>query len=160
MLAPPPEVNVVVGSGMPTLKAESVPLQQIFMNLINNALKYAHKPDLCVLVEVRQSGNYYEFSVADNGPGIAPEYHQKIWGIFQRLESRDKIEGTGISLSVVKKIVESRGEPVWIESEVGLAPPSISLGPSTPKLHLYPSLYTDPRPLSLFDRRSLPPITL
>jgi PAS domain S-box-containing protein len=119
LLAPPPQVNVVVRPGMPTLKTEPVPLQQIFMNLINNALKYAQKPDVCVLVEVRPAGNYYEFSVADNGAGIAPEYHEKIWGIFQRLESRDKIEGTGIGLSVVKKIVESRGGRVWLESEVG-----------------------------------------
>jgi len=90
---------------MPTLKTEPVPLQQIFMNLINNALKYAQKPIVAYLWRVRPAGNYYFFSVADNGPGIAPEYHEKIWGIFQRLESRDKIEGTGIGLSVVKKIV-------------------------------------------------------
>jgi signal transduction histidine kinase len=57
-----------------------------------------------------------EFHVSDNGPGIAPAYHDKIWGIFQTLVSRDKVEGTGIGLSVVKKIVESRGGRVCVES--------------------------------------------
>jgi signal transduction histidine kinase len=57
--------------------------------------------------------------VSDNGPGIAPEYHERIWGIFQTLAPRDKVEGTGIGLSVVKKIVESRGGRVSLESEPG-----------------------------------------
>jgi signal transduction histidine kinase len=57
--------------------------------------------------------------VSDNGPGIAPQYHDRIFGIFQTLEARDKVEGTGIGLSVVKKLVESRGGRVWLESEAG-----------------------------------------
>lgn len=119
LLAPPPTATIIVEPEMPMLKTERVPLQQVFMNLINNALKHAQRPDVCVRVAARTVGKYYEFCVSDNGPGIAPEYHQKIWVIFQRLESRDKDEGTGIGLSVVKKIIESRGGKVWIESEVG-----------------------------------------
>jgi signal transduction histidine kinase len=61
----------------------------------------------------------WEFSVADNGPGIAPEYHARIWVIFQTLRARDEVEGTGIGLSVVKKIVETRGGSVRVESAVG-----------------------------------------
>ncbi|MEP0809872.1 PAS domain-containing sensor histidine kinase [Coleofasciculus sp. FACHB-SPT9] len=118
LLDPPPEVAIVVES-MPTLQTERVPLQQVFMNLIGNAIKYAKRSDVCIQVGVRELGTYYEFSVADNGQGIEPEYHQKIWGIFQRLEARDKVEGTGIGLSVVKKIVESRGGRVWVESAAG-----------------------------------------
>jgi signal transduction histidine kinase len=57
--------------------------------------------------------------VADNGPGIAPAYHDRIWGIFQTLETRDKVEGTGVGLSVVRKIVESRGGSVSVKSEEG-----------------------------------------
>jgi signal transduction histidine kinase len=73
------------------------------------------------LVEVawRDLENAYEFSVRDNGPGIAQEYQERIWGIFQTLAPRDKVEGTGIGLSVVKKIVESRSGRVWVESESG-----------------------------------------
>ena len=52
-------------------------------------------------------GAFYDFSISDNGPGIAPEFHQKVWGIFQTLEPRDKVEGTGSGLAVVKKVVES-----------------------------------------------------
>jgi signal transduction histidine kinase len=89
------------------------------MNLIGNAIKYANRSDVRIRVGVRELPKYYEFSVADNGQGIEPEYHQKIWGIFQRLEARDKVEGTGIGLSVVKKIVESRGGRVWVESAPG-----------------------------------------
>ncbi|MEP0752311.1 PAS domain S-box protein [Trichocoleus sp. Lan] len=118
LLDPPPEVAIVVES-MPTLQTERVPLQQVFMNLIGNAIKYAKRSDVCIQVTVRELPKYYEFSVADNGQGIEPEYHQKIWGIFQRLEARDKVEGTGIGLSVVKKIVESRGGRVWVESAAG-----------------------------------------
>ena len=118
LLDPPAEVSIIVQSDMPTLKTQRVPLQQIFMNLINNAIKYSQRPDVRIDVGF-QMGKSYEFSVTDNGQGIAPEYHQKIWGIFQRLESRDKVEGTGIGLSVVKKIVESRGGRVWVESEPG-----------------------------------------
>ncbi|MBD1878742.1 PAS domain-containing sensor histidine kinase [Coleofasciculus sp. FACHB-T130] len=118
LLDPPPEVAILVES-MPTLQTERVPLQQVFMNLIGNAIKYANRSDVCIQVSVRELGTYYEFSVADNGQGIEPKYHQKIWGIFQRLEARDKVEGTGIGLSVVKKIVESRGGRVWVESAAG-----------------------------------------
>ena len=119
LLAPPPDVSIVLEPGMPTLKTEKIPLEQVFMNLINNAIKYGQSSDTRVQVSVRDVGRYYEFAIADNGPGIAPEYHQKIWLIFQRLQARDQQEGTGIGLSVVKKIVESRGGRVWLESELG-----------------------------------------
>jgi signal transduction histidine kinase len=71
-----------------------------------------------VIVDVswKDLGTDYEFSVRDNGPGIASEYHDRIWGVFQTLAARDKIEGTGIGLSVVKKIIESRGGRVAVES--------------------------------------------
>jgi len=110
---------VQVGDGMPLLVTERVPLQQVFMNLIGNALKHARRSDPVVRVQAREDGFWYEFSVADNGHGIAPEFHDKIWGIFQTLEPRDVIEGTGIGLSVVKKIVESKGGRVWVESALG-----------------------------------------
>jgi signal transduction histidine kinase len=60
-----------------------------------------------------------ELRVSDNGPGIAPEFQERIWGIFQTLQARDKVEGTGIGLSVVKKIAEARGGRAWVASEPG-----------------------------------------
>ncbi|MBV9108033.1 MAG: hypothetical protein JO306_01345, partial [Gemmatimonadetes bacterium] len=121
LLDPGPAVEVEIEPDMPTLEAERVPLQQVFMNLVGNAVKYARaeRPDVRVRVGWRPVRDGYEFTVADNGPGIAPEYHDRIWGIFQTLQARDKVEGTGIGLSVVRKIVESRGGEAWVRSSPG-----------------------------------------
>jgi PAS domain S-box-containing protein len=119
LLAPPANVAVQVQPDMPTLVAERLPLQQVFMNLIGNAIKYTRRPAARVEVGAREAGEFWEFFVRDNGPGIAPEYHDRIFGIFQTLEARDKVEGTGIGLSIVKKTVDSRGGRVWVESEEG-----------------------------------------
>jgi signal transduction histidine kinase len=72
-----------------------------------------------VEVTAEERGPFWEFAVRDNGPGIAPEYHDRIFGIFQTLAARDKVEGTGIGLSLVRKLVESRGGRVWVESAEG-----------------------------------------
>lgn len=119
MLSPPPEIVITVDPEMPTLKIEKILLEQVFMNLLNNAIKYLQSSEPKINVSVKDAGKYYQFAVQDNGLGIAPEFHHKIWGIFQRLEARDKVEGTGVGLSIVKKIVESRGGTVWVESEWG-----------------------------------------
>ncbi|WP_437305155.1 sensor histidine kinase [Sorangium sp. So ce388] len=117
LLAPSPEARVLVGGGLPTLLAERVPVQQVFMHLIGNALKHARRADAVVEVACADAGDFYDFTVKDNGPGIPPQFQERIWGIFQTLEARDKVEGTGIGLSVVKKIVETRGGHVSLESE-------------------------------------------
>jgi signal transduction histidine kinase len=119
LLDPPPGTEVVVAPGMPTLETERVPVQQVFMNLIANALKHNQRPGARVEIAVRDAGAFYEFSVADNGPGIAPQHQEKIWQIFQTLAPRDKVEGTGIGLSVVRKLVEARGGRTWVESDAG-----------------------------------------
>jgi signal transduction histidine kinase/DNA-binding response OmpR family regulator len=110
---------VDIGEGMPVLVTERVPLQQVLLNLIGNALKHAKREDVQVRVHARDDGDFCELAVQDNGPGIAREFHDRIWGIFQTLEARDVVEGTGIGLSVVKKIVEGKGGRVWVESEPG-----------------------------------------
>jgi GAF domain-containing protein/two-component sensor histidine kinase len=119
LCAGPPDARVEVAPGMPELRSERVPLEQVFLNLIGNAFKHARRADPHVRIGVREVGDDFRFSVSDNGPGIAPEFHERIWGIFQTLEPRDSIEGTGIGLSVVKKIVESKGGRVWVESQEG-----------------------------------------
>jgi light-regulated signal transduction histidine kinase (bacteriophytochrome) len=82
-------------------------------------LKHAGRPDAVVRVAARDAGDAWEFLVADNGPGIDPRYHERIWGIFQTLEARDKVENTGIGLAIVKKIVEARNGRVWVQSDEG-----------------------------------------
>ena len=119
LLSPPPEASIVIANGMPTLQAERAPLQQVFLNLMSNALKHAGRPDVRIEINCADAGAFHDFTVKDNGPGIDPRYHERVWGIFQTLESRDKVEGTGIGLSVVKKIVDTRGGRVAIDSEPG-----------------------------------------
>ncbi len=119
MLAPKPPAQVTVGAGLPRLHTHRVALQQVLMNLVGNALKHAGRPDARVHVEAREDAEHWEFRVVDNGPGIAPEFHERIWGLFQTLEPRDKVESTGIGLAVVRKIVEGRGGRAWIESTSG-----------------------------------------
>ncbi|WP_255637095.1 PAS domain-containing sensor histidine kinase [Hyalangium versicolor] len=119
LLSPASPAAIHVQGHMPHLVSERVPLQQVFLNLMNNALKHALRKDVLIQVRCSEVGETYEFAISDNGPGIAPEYHERIWGIFQTLRARDEVEGTGIGLSVVKKIVEARGGSVRLESAVG-----------------------------------------
>jgi PAS domain S-box-containing protein len=117
-LSPPETFVIVVQPDMPTFRARRLLLRQVFANLIDNAIKYSAE-DGKVTISVTEQENIYTFAVSDNGPGIDPRYHDKIFTIFQTLEARDQRESTGIGLSIVKKIVETEGGRVWIESQVG-----------------------------------------
>lgn len=117
-LLAPDRGDVVVGPDLPVIVAEKLPLQQVFQNLIGNALKHGGT-DVVVEVSARDAGDFWEFRVADNGPGIAPEFHDRIWSIFQTLQPRDEVEGTGIGLSLVKKLTEAQGGRVGLESAPG-----------------------------------------
>jgi signal transduction histidine kinase len=119
LLAPRAEATITFGEGMPTLLTERIPLQQVFLNLMSNALKHAGRPDVHIEVCCRDAGDFLDFAVSDDGVGISARFHERIWGIFQTLQPRDKVEGTGIGLSVVKKLVESRGGQVMLASEPG-----------------------------------------
>jgi signal transduction histidine kinase len=119
LLAPPPRITLSVALPMPILRVERIRLQQVFMNLISNAIKHNTRTQGRVAISVRDLGGLYEFAVADDGPGIAPQYHDQIFVIFQTLEARDKVDNTGIGLSLVKKIVEAQGGTVTVESAEG-----------------------------------------
>ncbi|MGH2412485.1 MAG: CHASE3 domain-containing protein, partial [Microcystaceae cyanobacterium] len=118
-LSPPPEFTLEIQGKMPTLITEQLLLQQVFTNLISNAIKHHHRRDGKVIISAQARGNCCEFTVTDDGPGIAPEYHDKVFAIFQTLEARDKTENTGIGLSIVKKTVENQGGTIEIDSQVG-----------------------------------------
>ncbi|HEY9609908.1 PAS domain S-box protein [Allocoleopsis sp.] len=118
-LAPPPEFMITVMPGMPTLWTERVPLEQVFANLISNAIKYNHRPDGHIVISANEQTDGYEFAVSDNGPGIAPEFHEKVFVIFQTLEPRDKVESTGVGLAIVKKIIDDKDGTLSLESEPG-----------------------------------------
>jgi PAS domain S-box-containing protein len=121
LLAPPAHVTIELAPSLPRLHTTRVPLQQVFLNLLGNAIKHGSRPDtpLTVRIEARLQGERWELSVADDGPGIAPAYHERIWQVFQTLAPRDRVESTGIGLSVVRKIVEHRGGRAWVESAPG-----------------------------------------
>lgn len=119
MIAPPPHVRVMIDGKMPVVIGNHVRLMQIFQNLIDNAVKFIGKPAGEIVVGCADAGEWWTFRVADNGPGIEQKYHEKIFEIFQTLSFQNHQESTGIGLSLVKKIVESSGGRIWLESTVG-----------------------------------------
>jgi light-regulated signal transduction histidine kinase (bacteriophytochrome) len=119
LLQAPDGATIQIGPFMPVARVQRQLLEQVFGNLIGNALKYARRADPRVEVGASEIDRFFEFSVTDNGPGIALQHHERIWSLFQRLESQDDIEGTGVGLALVKKIVEGQGGRVWVESQLG-----------------------------------------
>lgn len=111
--------TVTVGP-MPRVLADPVQLALVFTNLVGNAIKY-RRPEVPpeVRIEAERAGACWRFSVTDNGIGIAPEYYERIFVVFQRLHTREAYEGTGIGLAIVKKIVERHGGRAWVESVPG-----------------------------------------
>jgi two-component system sensor kinase FixL len=118
-LAPPEHVHITVAHELPTLIVGRTRIFQVFQNLIGNAIKFMDKPQGLIGIQCIEDEESWRFSVVDNGPGIDPKYHDRIFQIFQTLRSRDEFESTGIGLAVVKKIVELHGGKIWLQSTVG-----------------------------------------
>lgn len=119
LLAPPAHVAIAVDGPLPTLLIEKTRIQQVFQNLLANAIKYLDKPEGRIRVSCATEGGMWRFGVADNGPGIESRHHEKIFHLFQTLAPRDRVEGAGVGLALVKKIVELYGGRVWLESAPG-----------------------------------------
>ncbi len=113
------EFTIEVDPNMPVFSARKVPLFQVFSNLINNAIKHHDRKDGQVQISMRELDEFYEFAVADDGPGIDEKYHQKVFAIFQTLKARDELESTGIGLSIVKKTVMAEGGQISLDSALG-----------------------------------------
>ena len=118
-LSPPSNISIIIDTSLPAVQYEKTRIRQVFANLIGNAIKYMDKPEGEIHVGCTQDGNYWKFSVKDNGPGIDEKYYDRVFQIFQTLHARDEIESTGIGLTIVKKIIEMYGGSIWIESELG-----------------------------------------
>jgi light-regulated signal transduction histidine kinase (bacteriophytochrome) len=113
------QATVEVGA-LPVVTGDRSQLVQLFQNLVANAVKFA-RPGVAPIVKVSavRDGSNWRFTVEDNGIGIEPQYHDRIFVVFQRLHSRDKYEGTGVGLAICKKVVERHGGRIWLESKPG-----------------------------------------
>ena len=113
---------IITHDRLPFVCVREMHLEQLFQNLISNALKYRRDSEPPrVHVTAEPEGEMWRFSISDNGIGIAPEYHWKVFGIFKRLHSgTQKYSGTGIGLAICQRIVERYGGRIWVESELGL----------------------------------------
>jgi signal transduction histidine kinase/DNA-binding NarL/FixJ family response regulator len=114
-----PEFEINFPTDLPDFNTQSLQLNQVFTNLISNAVKYHDRPNGKIDILATERKHSWQFTVIDDGPGIAPEYHQKIFGIFQTLPGQTDNKGTGVGLAIVQKIVESRGGSVWVDSSLG-----------------------------------------
>lgn len=119
-MAVPDSFQVRIGDAMPTITTPRVPLETVLRNLLGNAIKHHDRPAGRLEIDAWPLGDgMVEFVVRDDGPGIDPAYHERIFQMFQTLLPRDQREGSGIGLAVVKKIVDAAGGRVWVESQVG-----------------------------------------
>lgn len=114
-----PEYFSVEMHNLPVLYTERLKLGQVFTNLISNSVKYTTSEKGHLVISCRQLPNFYEFSVKDNGIGIDPEYHEKIFEIFQTLREKYEKESTGIGLAIIKKIIDDQHCTIKVKSELG-----------------------------------------
>ncbi|GEM_PF-1345692 len=109
----------VTKDDLPEIQADSLQIMQLFQNLIGNALKFHTDKPLHIHIGAEKKGDEWLFSIKDDGIGIAPEYQERIFGLFQRLHRRSEYSGTGIGLAICKKVVERHNGRIWVESELG-----------------------------------------
>lgn len=116
--AVPPNCSIAIAGKLPTLFGDKIKFQQIFANLIGNAIKYNDKSEINIVIGAEEKENDWLIYVRDNGPGIDSRFFEKIFVIFQTLNPRDTVESTGLGLAIVKKIIEEEGGEIWVESEL------------------------------------------
>jgi light-regulated signal transduction histidine kinase (bacteriophytochrome) len=110
---------VITSEPLPTVMGHPAQLMQVFQNLIGNAIKFRSLEPPRIHVAAEKCGETWHFTISDNGIGIDPKYHDRIFGVFQRLHSPDKYPGSGVGLAACKHIVERHGGRIWVESQPG-----------------------------------------
>lgn len=117
-LNPAENINIKVDTVLPKILGDPTRFSQVFQNLIENAIKFNDKPSVTINIGCINKIDIWEFYITDNGPGIEEKYFDRIFQIFQRLESRDNHEGTGVGLTLVKRIIQIYNGTIWITSEI------------------------------------------
>jgi PAS domain S-box-containing protein len=130
------QVELRIDPALPAVMCDKVRMREVFKNLISNAIKYNDKLVPEIEIGCRAENGVFTFAVRDNGIGIAPEFHDKIFKIFQRLHHRDEYEGTGVGLAICKKVVEGHGGRIWVESSPALGTTFLFTIPREPPVQL------------------------
>jgi len=117
VLNPPSHIQVRVEGELSVIVTASAQLEQVLRNLINNAIKHHDKQNGEVVLSGKRVGDFVEFVVRDDGPGILPQFHDKIFQLFQTLKRRDEVEGSGMGLALVKKLVEQQNSRITVHSQ-------------------------------------------
>jgi PAS domain S-box-containing protein len=115
LLDAPPSISISIEEKLPTFRTHTAPLEQVFRNLISNAVKHHPGPEGRIVVSCRDEGDRYVFAVADDGEGIPAQYAERVFEMFQTLKPRDQVEGSGMGLAIVNRIVQWQGGRVWFE---------------------------------------------
>jgi PAS domain S-box-containing protein len=118
-ISPPPTFTISIAQNLPTLDTKRLLLSQVFTNLIGNGIKHHDRVDGSIHIAAAECGNFYEFAIADDGPGIALEHQDRMFKIFQAVNPQNRSDSTGIGLAIVKKIIEAEGGTIRLESLVG-----------------------------------------
>ena len=113
----PAHISITIKNQLPTIRADRYRIQQLFQNIIGNAVNYIEREEGLVEISSEEFKDYYVFSIKDNGVGIAKEHHEKIFNTFQSYTKSE--HSTGLGLSIVKKVVDAYNGKIWIESELG-----------------------------------------
>lgn len=119
LIEPPESIKISISNGLPVIKADKLKVHQVFQNLLDNAVKYNDKAEGQITVSCCELEGYWEFCIADNGPGIDKKYQDKVFQLFQTLQPKDQSNSTGIGLSLIEKIVHNWGGAIHLESELG-----------------------------------------
>jgi PAS domain S-box-containing protein len=115
MMNPPATISISIDGKLPAFKTHATPLEQVLRNLIGNAVKHHPGPQGRIVVSCQEEGDRYVFAVEDDGEGIPAQYADRVFEMFQTLKPRDQVEGSGMGLAIVNRIVQWQGGRVWFE---------------------------------------------
>jgi PAS domain S-box-containing protein len=119
LINPPETISISIEGQLPTFRTHATPLEQVLRNLISNAIKHHPGPEGRVVVSCEDQGDHYVFAVEDDGEGIPAEYTDRVFEMFQTLKSRDQVEGSGMGLAIVSRIVQWQSGRIWFEPARG-----------------------------------------